>query len=122
MERLPYIDEHATTVSSDRQETWAALLKIVCRDPADPSSTPTGFTLDTATPPERLSLKGRHPFSRYELVFELDEDGPDRTILRAQTWAEFPGFHGRIYKALVIGSGGHKVVVRRLLRRIAATA
>ncbi|MBJ8346201.1 hypothetical protein [Antrihabitans sp. YC2-6] len=122
MERLPYIDEHATTVNSDRQRAWAAVVKTVCRNPADPSTVPPGFVLDIATPPERFALKGRHPFSRYALIFELDEDGPGRTVVRAQTWAEFPGIHGRIYKALVIGSGGHKIVVRRMLRRIAAVA
>jgi hypothetical protein len=38
----------------------------------------------------------------------------------AQTWAAFPGLKGSIYRALVIGSGGHRIVVRRMLKRIAA--
>ena len=33
-----------------------------------------------------------------------------------------PGLRGKVYRALVIGSGGHRIVVRRMLRRIAARA
>jgi hypothetical protein len=123
MERLPYIDEHAISVRADADATWRGLLQVICRDPQDPSTVPPGFRLDEATPPVRLALNGRHPFSVYRLVFELvpalDQSGA-RTELRALTWAAFPGIHGRIYRALVIGSGGHRVVVRRMLRRIAA--
>lgn len=78
--------------------------------------------VDSVEEPSRLALKGRHWFSRYALVFELDEQGPSRTRVRAQSWGEFPGLHGKIYRALVIGSGGHKIVVRDILRRIAAAA
>jgi hypothetical protein len=122
MERLSYIDEHATSVDANRDRAWRGLLKVVCKNPADPSTVPTGFVLNSAEPPARLALKGRHWFSRYELVFQLDEDGPGRTRVRAQSWADFPGLHGKIYRALVIGTGGHKIVVRGMLRRIAAAA
>ncbi|MFD4184060.1 hypothetical protein [Rhodococcus sp. NPDC058514] len=94
---------------------------MVCTDPDDPSA-PRGFALDSADAPARLALSGRHWFSRYALIFELDDEGPDRTRIRAQSWGEFPGLHGRLYRALVIGSGGHRVVVRRLLRQIADAA
>jgi Protein of unknown function (DUF2867) len=124
MERLPYIDEHAITVDANREETWSALLRVTCRDPHDPSTVPTGFILDEARPPERFALKGRHPFAVYRWVFELDPEpvdaAPQRTRLRAATWADFPGVHGKIYRALVIGTGAHRVVVRRTLKRIAA--
>lgn len=122
MERLPYIDEHAITVSANRDDTWAALLRVMCRDPRDPSTVPPGFVLDQARRPERFALKGRHPFAAYRLVFELDAESPDRTRLRAQTWAAFPGLHGKAYRALVIGTGGHRIAVRGMLRRIAAAA
>ncbi len=57
----------------------------------------------------------------YKLIFLLsDADGGTRVA--AQTWAAFPGLKGRIYRALVIGSGGHRIVVRRMLKRIAAQA
>jgi hypothetical protein len=124
MERLSYIDQHAITVDADREETWSALLRVMCRDPHDPSTVPAGFVLDDAQRPERFALKGRHPFAVYRWVFELDAEPSDstRTRLRATTWAAFPGLHGKIYRALVIGTGGHRVVTRLTLKRIASTA
>ncbi|TDL00393.1 hypothetical protein EI067_05380 [Mycobacterium paragordonae] len=121
MERLPYIDEHAIAIHATPEQVWAALLAKTCRDPADPSTVPLGFTLEEATPPRRLALKGRHPFAAYRLVYELDPDG-DGVRLRALTFAAFPGLHGKLYRALVIGSGGHRIVVRHLLRSVAARA
>jgi hypothetical protein len=122
MERLPYIDEHATTVDANSAATWSALLRVMCRDPHDPSTVPTGFVLDEARPPERFALKGRHPFAAYRLVFELHTapGDPGRTRLSARTWAGFPGTHGKAYRALVIGTGAHRVAVRQMLRHVAA--
>jgi len=122
MERLPYIDEHAISVRADRDETWSALLRVMCREPNDPTTVPIGFALDGASAPQWFALKGRHPFSVYKLVFELADQGCGHTRLRALTWAAFPGVAGKVYRALVIGSGGHRIVVRRMLKRIAAEA
>ncbi|WAC91031.1 DUF2867 domain-containing protein [Mycobacterium sp. Aquia_213] len=83
---------------------------------------PIGFVLDEAREPERFALKGRHLFAIYRWVFELDADAAGRTRVRATTWAAFPGVHGTIYRALVIGTGAHRVVTRRTLKRIAAAA
>ncbi|MHA7649689.1 SRPBCC family protein [Mycobacterium sp. ML4] len=121
MERLPYIDEHAIAVNAAPAEAWAALLHTMCRDPGDPATVPIGFTLEEATPPRRLALKGRHWFAKYRLVFEVDPER-DGVRLRALTFADFPGLRGTVYRALVIGSGGHRIVVRRMLRRVAANA
>ena len=123
MKRLPYIDEHAISVRADQATTWHALLHVMCRDPDDPSTVPIGFELDGASPHERLALKGRHPFAIYRLMFELDEkEAPQRTLVRALTWSEFPGVRGKVYRALVIGSGAHRLAVRHMLRRIASAA
>jgi hypothetical protein len=122
MERLPYIDEHAITVAVNRAETWPAVLRTLCRDPRDPSTVPIGFRLDEARSPERFALKGHHLFARYLWAFELDDEAPHRTRIRSATWAHFPGLHGKIYRALVIGTGLHRVVVRATLARIAARA
>jgi hypothetical protein len=122
MERLPYIDEHAISIDAIPSEVWSALLRVMCRDPQDPSTVPIGFVLDEASEPERLALQGRHPFAVYRLVFELNAEPGDRTRVRALTWAAFPGLHGKIYRSLVIGSGGHRVAVRWTLKRIAARA
>jgi hypothetical protein len=121
MRQLPYIDEHAITVDADRETTWPAVLRVMCHNSEDPATVPFGFRLEEATPPCRLSLKGRHLFAAYRLAFELDPDSAG-TRVRAVTWADFPGVHGRAYRALVIGTGAHRVVVRRMLRRIAARA
>lgn len=119
MERLPYIDEHAIAVPADRDATWAALRRVMC---SGPHGAPVGFVVEGSTQPHRLALKGRHPFAVYRLVFELDEIDPHHTRLCALTWAAFPGPHGKIYRALVIGTGAHRIVVRRMLRNIAAQA
>jgi hypothetical protein len=147
MERLPYIDEHAKCVGATRERTWAALIAVGVELRGDPTgrlarltrlqpargsgdwgeglaagATLPGFVVEEACAPSRLTLAGRHRFSRYALVFDLEETGPDRTRIRAQTWAAFPGTLGRVYQALVIGTGAHRVVVRRLLRRIEGRA
>ena len=71
---------------------------------------------------ERLALVGHHPFSRYELIFEIEDLGAGRSRLRAVTNAAFPGLHGRISRALVIGSGAHRVLARHMLGKIAGRA
>ncbi|MCV7257749.1 DUF2867 domain-containing protein [Mycobacterium shimoidei] len=122
MERLSYIDDHAITIDASAAETWSALLRVMCRDATDPSTVPVGFALAEATPPTRLALKGRHPFAVYRWIFELDPEGPQHTRVRSQTWAAFPHLRGKVYRALVIGTGAHRAVVRRTLRRVAAAA
>jgi hypothetical protein len=42
--------------------------------------------------------------------------------VRAETRAAFPGLQGRAYRALVIGTRGHVLAVRRLLRAVKARA
>lgn len=80
---------------------------------------PAGFAIAEQVEPARLVLRGRHRFSRYELAFDLGDAGPGRTRLRATTRAAFPGPHGRVYRALVIGTRLHVVATRGLLRRVA---
>jgi hypothetical protein len=124
---LPYIDENRTTVEAPPDVVWSGLRTYVDRMLAandgglftrvlgtDPSG---GFAIDEEVPPRRLALTGRHRFSRYALVFELDPHG-QQTVLRALTYARFPGPHGRVYRLLVIGTRLHVVATRRLLRSI----
>jgi hypothetical protein len=82
----------------------------------DPGSTVVGFRVAAAEPPSELALEGAHRFSRYALIFRIDDLGGQRSRLRAETRAEFSGAAGGVYRALVIGTRGHVVVVRRLLR------
>ena len=86
--------------------------------PIDRGSKFPGFEVTRAEEGRRLELAGRHRFSRYELVFTLG-DQVGGTRLAAETWAAFPGARGRAYRAAVIGSRGHVVVVRRMPSAVA---
>lgn len=136
MEQLPYIDEHVQRIDASTDETWRAVVDVLGRsfggggrvarllgcEPAGATGrfegregqTLPGFRVAEADPGRRLVLRGRHRFSRYELAVVLD-DGQ----VRARTSAAFPGLHGRLYRAAVIGTGGHRLVTRRLLSRVA---
>jgi hypothetical protein len=143
---LPYIDEHSACIGATPERAWSALMSVggTMRGPAGPlgwlmglqpavasgewsggvevGATLPGFMVEQACPPSRLALHGSHRFSRYALVFELEDRGPEGTRVRARSWGAFPGVHGRSYRALVVGSGAHRLVVRRLLRRIETRA
>lgn len=80
-----------------------------------------GFRVARAEPPREIVLEGRHRFSRYRLTFEIVPAGT-RTRVRAVTHAEFPGVRGSLYRALVIGTGGHRLVTKRILKSIARRA
>jgi hypothetical protein len=68
-------------------------------------------------PGRRLALRGQHRFARYALTFLIEGD---RLIARSE--AAFPGIHGRLYRALLMGTGGHQIVTRGLLRQVARAA
>ncbi|WP_037604933.1 hypothetical protein [Streptacidiphilus rugosus] len=136
---LPLVDEHATVVVAEADAVWRSLGETLDRSfsgarsarfaglvgaadrvasgprPLAEGSTFPGFRVVGALPGRELVLEGRHRFSVYSLVFRLDEAGPGRVRLRAETRAEFPGLAGGVYRALVIGTGGHVLLTRRLL-------
>ncbi|HKG03356.1 MAG TPA: hypothetical protein VKB03_09245 [Conexibacter sp.] len=135
MEPLPYVDEHAVSIGAPRERVWVALTKVMYGETrggsgiaralgCDPArgtprfdgnlgETIPGFRVIESEPGRKLALRGRHRFSQYQLTFLLDDDR-----LRAQTHAAFPGALGRLYRAAVIGTGGHRIVTRRLLRQV----
>ena len=145
-ERLPPVDEHSLVVKASREKTWAALGRAVegsfssagatrmarilgCADIAPSGARPleggavlTGFHVVSAVAPAELALAGSHRFSDYALIFRLDRLAPDRTRLRAETRAEFPGVRGAAYRALVIGTRMHVLVTRRLLTAVKGNA
>jgi hypothetical protein len=82
----------------------------------EPSS---GFAISDTVPLERLKLAGRHRFARYALEFTLRDGAPGTTRLAARSFAEFPGLHGRVYRALVVGTGLHVLATRAMLRAVA---
>jgi hypothetical protein len=42
----------------------------------------------------------------------------ESTELVAGSYAAFPGLHGKAYRLMVIGTGAHKVVVKRMLDQV----
>ncbi len=141
MEQVPYIDEHFTVINAPSGRVWKALASVLRDDlgvgggapiarllrcepakrsaefDARPGQTLPGFRVAGAERGRRLTLEGSHRFSRYRLTFILDGDR-----LVARTHAAFPGLRGRLYRTAVIGTGGHRIVTRRLLRQVASRA
>ncbi|MFD9245874.1 hypothetical protein ACFV0D_28895 [Streptomyces sp. NPDC059556] len=139
MKVLPFVDEHVVVVDAGVEELWPRLLVKVGRSlstaggaryarvvgavpresggvrPLGAGSEFPGFRVARVVPGRELVLEGRHRFSTYSLVFRVEELGGGRCRLRAETRAVFPGAAGRVYRALVIGSGGHAFAMRRLL-------
>ena len=74
-----------------------------------------GFRVVTIVPLTEIVLEGRHRFSTYRLRFRVDERSSRESLLRAETRASFPGIAGEIYRRAVIASGGHAILLRRLL-------
>jgi hypothetical protein len=141
IEGLPSLDEHSIEVDAPADAAWSALFPVLegsfagpmstriaralgCAqterdgDLRHPGGTLPGFVVARAVPPALLALLGAHRFSRYALVFGIDRLPGGRCRVRAETRAEFPGAAGRAYRALVIATHGHVLVVRRLLRTI----
>jgi hypothetical protein len=129
------IDEHSVDVPADRSRVWAALRSFVDGLGFPPEGAvgrlaglvwaadpPSGFRVAEEEPGERVVLDGRHRFSRYRLVFSLGDAPAGATRLTATSYGDFPGPHGKAYRALVIGTGGHVVAVRRMLRTIRSRA
>jgi hypothetical protein len=142
---LPFIDEHTRVVEAPPTQTWDATRAVPGRsfggaaagalsrllgceqtrtdgEPGAAGSTVPGFRVARSDPPRELALAGGHRFSRYELIFRIDDLGGGRSRVRAETRAEFPGARGRLYRGLVIGTRGHVLAVRRLLDAIGRRA
>jgi len=142
---LPFIDEHAVEVAATPERAWDALREVLQRsfrgrrtelfarllgasqtrprgDPGETGAAIVGFRVARAQAPRELDLEGEHRFSRYALTFRLDALADHRSRIRAETRAEFPGLRGRAYRAAVIGTRAHVVLVVRLLHSIRARA
>jgi hypothetical protein len=91
-------------------------------EPSVIGSTLPGFVVSRSVRPAVLALLGQHRYSRYALVFTIDDLGAGRSRLHAETRAEFPGRKGRVYRGLVIGSRGHVAAVKRILEAVSKRA
>jgi hypothetical protein len=125
---LPYVDEHAIPIEEPPGLVWTALRRYAAASIGMSGSNPLawllgtvprpGFELAEAVPAGRLTLTGRLRFSRYALVFELHSTDNGSTVLSAKTYAVFPGPHGRMYRALVVGTRAHALATSHMLRAI----
>jgi hypothetical protein len=139
---LPYIDEHDVLVAASPETVWRHLAAAVGRpgraasavallvgavprrasgDPLTVGAELPGFIVREAVPGDRLVLVGHHRFSEYALIYSLAGE-PGGTRLRARSHARFPGIPGGLYRTAVISSGGHRVLVRRILRGVRSAA
>ena len=145
LDDLSPIDEHRLTVAASPEVVWDAtvesvgasfsapwprrLARLLGTDPALASgwkrpavgSTIPGFRIVAAHRPDLLVISGRHRFARYGIVFRI-EPSAEGARCRAESRANFPGLAGRLYRLGVVGSGGHAVVVRRMLLGIKRAA
>jgi hypothetical protein len=136
---LPFVDEHTVVVDAGPEELWGLVLVQVERAlsreggaryarlvraepragggprPLGAGSAFPGFEVVGFEPGRELALRGRHAFSSYALVFRIEDLGDGGCRLRAETRAAFPGPAGRLYRLLVISSGGHAIGMRRML-------
>lgn len=141
LEKLPPIDEHYIEIEAPAEVAYAALFPAIesafggrfaqgyCErvdaleteargDLHHPGGTLPGFTVTRAIAPVMLALAGEHRFAKYAIVFRIDLLPGQRSCVRLETRAQFAPGRGRLYKAAVIGSRGHVLGVRRMLRSI----
>jgi hypothetical protein len=141
LEALPPIDEHYVDVDAPAEATYAALFPAIERafagkfaqsycervgameteatgDLHHPGGTLPGFTVTRAIAPVMLALAGEHRYAKYAVVFRIDLLPGQRSRVKLETRADFTPGKGRIYKAAVIGTHGHVLVVNRMLRAI----
>jgi hypothetical protein len=143
---LPFIDELETVVAAPAAAVYlavarrlarglegpgprafSALLKCAHRGasytvPPTEGQETNGFVVARADEPRVLVLEGEHRFATYRLSFFVDPLTEGRSRLRARTDAVFPGFSGAVYRALVIGSSAHEMLVKRMLAAISRQA
>lgn len=94
---LPFIDEHLAVVKAPAQVVWGALTERIIR----------------------TQLGVSEKFGR---LVGVQPGGQTGTLLSARSHAVFPGPAGWAYRQMVIGSGGHRILVARLLRSVGRAA
>lgn len=124
---LPHIDDHEVRIEAPTDVVFEVLggylrsglgtragrpiARLLGTDP------PSGFAVAQEVPGRLVRLAGRHRFAVYQLVFELEEVAGG-SVLRARSYAEFPGLRGRVYRAAVIGTRAHVLATRHILGSI----
>jgi hypothetical protein len=124
---LPLLDEHSATIQASRSAVWPAVRRYAhglarsdhaVLDRVLGTEPRSGFELAEEVEGQRVVLTGRHRFARYRLVFQLNAESSSATKVSVLSFAAFPGIRGRIYRGLLMGTRGHVLAVRRMLRTI----
>jgi hypothetical protein len=138
---LPAVNEIAVEIEADAVRTWEALIATMPRlfdtrrarrvapllgcaqtgakgDPSAIGSTLPGFIVARSVRPALLALLGQHRFSRYALLFAVDDLGHGRSRLTAETRAEYPGRAGTLFHSLLVRSRGQLTAVDRILSSV----
>ena len=141
IESLPFVDEHYIDIAAAADTVWEALVEqlegaadgrsgarmargLGCTQTevrgeiGEIGSTVPGFLVTRSIRPAVLAMMGQHRFSRYALIFRILEKPSGLILLSAQTRADFPGAKGRAYRTLVIGTRGHVLVTRSILKSV----
>jgi hypothetical protein len=143
---LPFVDELAAEVAAPAAVAYLAATRRMARSfegrgarvfsgflrcvhrgnsfavPPSVGQEGNGFRVARVDAPNALILEGAHRFATYRLSFFVDPISDSRSRVRARTDALFPGIQGALYRALVIGSSGHRRIVRRMLESISRQA
>lgn len=143
---LPFVDASSVDVEASPRTVWDAVLDsmpgphgslplrlwaiVWGADPAEANGLAShvlgaerpGLAVCEVVPPATYAIAGRHRFARYQVVFRIDQRGATRSRLTAETFADFPGTAGRLYRTIVIDSRAHAIVVRGTLQLLRVRA
>ena len=140
IESLPPLDEHGIQIDAPSEVVWPAMISAVRKTLGHPTSirlarglgsdevevdsnfpaigsTLPGFVVARVVGPAVLALEGEHDYARYAILFVLDPLPDDRTLLRAQTRADFKGARGTAFRRLALGTHAHGAILRQILRK-----
>ena len=132
-ERPAYVDEHRRRLPVVPEQAYAAVRSYAARLAGPPgrvarvvtallgADSPSGFEITAEDPPHQVTLAGADRFSRYEMDLRV-EPAEGGAVVTVATWADFPGPTGRAFRTVVVGSRGHALAVRMMLRSIARRA
>ena len=139
---LPFVDAWSVDIEAPPRQVWEAVLgftpgpypslayrtwaRLWRTDPAASNGRAShalgaerpGFAVCEVVPPVTYALAGAHRFARYQLVFRIEQRGPDASRLTAETFATFPGAAGRLYRFFLMDARMHAVVMWLAVRRI----
>ena len=124
---LPLLDERVAIVDADRDAVWQAVRTCAGRLSDSPHAAlgrllgaepVSGFRIADELEGESVTLEGRHHFASYRLILETYAHGGSSTELRVRSLADFRGASGQVYRALLMGTRGHVLAVRHLIRTV----